>query len=328
MKNFWKKLPHPFTVLAPMDGVTDTVFRQIISEIGKPDVLFTEFTMVDGIMSKGRERVMQNLLFAAKEQPVVAQIWGTKPENFYKSAQMVKELGFAGIDINMGCPERTIIKSGACSALMHNPSLAAEIVQATREGAKDIPVSVKTRIGFYKETIDEWIGFLLGLQLPMLAVHLRTREEMSKVPAHWEFMPKILALRDQISPETLICGNGDIKSMDEIKEKYKEYSCDGFMVGTGIFQNPWLFNPAINIDTVTVEERIELYLRHISLYEKTYGDGKNFAVLKKFCKTYINNFPNAVSFREQLMTSKSITELKNMLKNYRTSEGTVTLIAE
>ncbi len=316
MKSFWQDLPKPFTSLAPLDGVTDVVFRQVITEIGKPDVLFTEFTACAGLVSKGKERVMTNLLFTPEQKPIVAQIWGTKPEQFFVVAKEISQMGFAGIDINMGCPERTIVKGGACSALIKNPSLAAEIIQATKEGAADLPVSVKTRIGYSHETIEEWIGFLLQQKIAALTVHLRTVAEMSKVDAHWEFMPRIVELKNKIAPETVLSGNGDVLSLAEIKEKYEEYGCDGFMIGRGIFANPWVFNPAIDPQTITVEERINLYLHHIELFEKQWLGKKNFALLKKFAKTYISNFPDSSALREDLMLAKTLEQLRERLENY------------
>ncbi|MBU4016788.1 tRNA-dihydrouridine synthase [Patescibacteria group bacterium] len=310
MNTFWHNLPTPFTVLAPMDGVTDMVFRQIVTQIGKPDVLFTEFTSCDGLMSEGRKRVEQNLLFEPNEQPIVAQIWGANPKNFYETAKHIKKLGFSGIDINMGCPHRPVVKNGSCSALIKNQPLAAEIIKATKEGADGLPVSVKTRIGFETENIDEWIGFLLKQNLAALTVHLRTVAELSKVPAHWELMPKILEMRKKYAPETVIIGNGDITCLKEINEKYKKYGCEGFMIGQGVFANPWIFDNSREKADITVEERFEILLRHINLYEKTWGKKKNYANLKKFCKAYINNFPDASRYREKIMEVKSLAELR------------------
>ncbi len=320
MKSFWQELPKPFTVLAPLDGVTDVVFRQVITELGKPDVLFTEFTPVNGLISNGRERVISNFLLTPEQKPVVAQIWGTKPEQFYTVAKELRDMGFAGIDINMGCPERVITKTGACSALIKTPELAVEIIKATQEGAGSLPVSVKTRIGFGSEIIDEWLGLLLKQNLAALTVHLRTAAEMSKVSAHWELMPRVKALRDTLSPETILIGNGDIVSLEEITEKYKQYGCDGFMVGRGIFANPWMFHPEVNMQDKTIEERVALYLHHIELFEKQWkGQKKNFALLKKFCKTYISNFPESSEFRVLLMETKSIESLKEKLQKYKRS---------
>ena len=316
MKNFWIELPKPFTVLAPLDGVTDVVFRQIITEFGKPDVLFTEFTMTDGLVSEGHKKVAERLLYTPEQQPMVAQIWGTVPKHFYIVAKEVKKLGFGGIDINMGCPDRTVIRHGACSALIKNPALASEIIKATQEGAEGIPVSVKTRIGFEKETIDEWIPYLLKHNLTVLTVHLRTVKELSKVPAHWEQMERIMTLRDDLAPDTLIIGNGDITSPEEIKIKYDKYGCDGFMIGRGIFANPWLFSKTIDEKNVTPQQRVTYFLRHIEVFEKQWHDEKNFATLKKFAKTYINNFPEAAIFREKLMETKKLEDLKDTLKNY------------
>lgn len=313
MKFFWNKLPTPFTALAPMDGVTDMVFRQIVTKIGKPDVLFTEFVSCDGFMSDGRKRIEQGLLFKPNEQPVVAQIWGANPKNFYETAKYIKKLGFSGIDINMGCPHRPVVKGGACSALIKNQPLASEIIKATKEGADNLPVSVKTRIGFETENTDEWIGFLLQQDLAALTIHLHTVAELSKTPAHWERMPKILEMRKKCAPETVIVGNGDITSLREVSEKYKKYGCEGFMIGRGIFANPWVFDSSRERQDISIGERFETFLQHIDLYEKTWGKRKNYANLKKFCKAYINNFPDAGGYREKIMEAKSLEELRKKI---------------
>ena len=305
-----------------MDGVTDMVFRQIVTKIGKPDVLFTEFVSCDGLMSNGRKRVEQSLLFKPNEQPVVAQIWGANPKNFYESAKHIEKLGFSGIDINMGCPHRPVVKGGACSALIKKHSIAGEIIKATKEGAGKLPVSVKTRIGFEKESVEEWIGFLLKQDLAALTIHLHTVAELSKTPAHWELMPKILEMRDKYAPETVIIGNGEIGSMNEVKEKYKRYYCEGFMIGRGIFANPWLFDQSGEKAGVLIGERFETFMRHIDLYEKTWGSKKNYANLKKFCKAYINNFPGASRYREKIMEAKSLEELR---ENVAACRGQLTI---
>jgi tRNA-dihydrouridine synthase len=315
MKSFWDRLPKPFTILAPMDGVTDVVFRNIINEVGRPDVFFTEFTNVEGLSSIGKDKVAEKLLFDKSQKPVIAQIWGINLDAYVNASRICKEMGFDGIDINMGCPDRAVIKNGSCSALIKNPELAKQIIEKVRDGAGDIPVSVKTRIGYSEIEVDKWIGFLLEQNLPALTIHLRTVAEMSLVPAHWELMPEVIKLRDQISPETLIIGNGDLKDMEEINKKYKEYRCDGFMVGRGIFSNPWFFNDDIDIRNVDVKERVNLYLKHIDLFEKTFPN-KNPAFLKKFCKTYFNNFDDASSLREQVMNCYTTFEMKKILNNY------------
>lgn len=317
MKSFWEELLTPFTVLAPMEGVTDVVFRQIVTQIGKPDVFVTEFTSTDGLMSPGREKVAESLKFGENERPIVAQLWGVSPEMFFDSAKYCKTLGFSGIDINMGCPVRKIMRDGACAGLINNPSFAKEIIQATKEGASGLPVSVKTRIGFGDQNINEWIGFLFDQDLPALTIHLRTAKELSKVPAHWEYLSEIVTLRNKISPKTLIIGNGDITSFTEIEEKYNQYGCEGFMVGRGVFTNPWLFNKGVMIENVTSLKRLDLYVQHIQLYEKTWGMQKNSANLKKFCKTYVTNFSDAAMIREKIMQAKNIQEMIDIITAYK-----------
>jgi len=316
MKQFWQQLPKPFTILAPMDGVTDVVFRQVVSEIGKPHVLVTEFAMTDGFVSAGKERILERLLIEPAQKPVIAQIWGANPEHFFQMSKELPALGFAGIDINMGCPDRTVIKGGACSALIKNHRLAGEIIQAVKEGAGDLPVSVKTRIGFDRANYEEWVTFLLEQKIDALTVHLRTVKELSKVPAHWELMPSIKKIRDEVAPETMLMGNGDIMSMSEIREKFEACAIDGFMVGRGIFSNPWFFNEDIKLDKISIQEKIDLFQHHIDLFKARWGGTKNFANLKKFAKTYLNNFPESSKLREDLMLSKSIDELQYILRNF------------
>jgi nifR3 family TIM-barrel protein len=313
MRNFWQKLLVPFSVLAPMEGVTDVVFREIITKVGKPDVFFTEFTSCDGISSKGKEEVAKKLLFRKNQQPIVAQIFGTKPETFFSTAKFVKKLGFSGVDINMGCPDKTILKQGSCAALIQNPSLAKEIIQATKKGAKDLPVSVKTRIGFSHFSID-WIRFLLQQDLEAVTVHLRTVKEQSLVDAHWDLLPQIVTLRNSLALQTRIIGNGDVSSLSEVEKKCKQYGCEGVMIGRGIFKNPWLFNKTIHEGNISLQDRINLYEKHIKLFQKTWGNKKNPSLIKKFCKMYINNFPKAREVRENMMKTKTLLELLSIIQ--------------
>lgn len=313
MKSFWQELPVPFTILAPMEGVTDVVFREIIAQIGKPDVFFTEFTNCDGLVSVGSEKVAQSLKFFNSQKPVVAQLWGANPETFFLSAQYCKELGFSGIDINMGCPDKSMSKKGACSALINNPSLAKEIILATKKGSGGLPVSVKTRLASREIKSQDWFSFLLEQDLAALTIHLRTVEELSKVPAHWEYMSKIMNLRNKIAPKTFIVGNGDVASFAEAEDKYKLYGCEGYMIGRGVFTNPWVFNKTVDLNNISTLDRLDLYLRHIKLYENTWGGLKNPANLKKFSKSYINNFPEASLLREKIMHSKNTKEMVEII---------------
>lgn len=312
--NFWENLQKPFTILAPMEGVTDFVFRQVMLKIGRPDVFFTEFTSSSGLTSKGFEKVARSLKFDKNEKPIVAQIWGTRPQDFEKAARICKKMGFSGIDLNMGCPIDKIVKKGACAALIKNKALAKEIILATNEGAAGLPVSIKTRIGFDKEEIDDWIFFLLEQNLPALTVHLRTAVELSKVDAHWELMPKILAIKDKISPKTLIIGNGDIQNRMQMEDKFKQVKVDGVMIGRGVFIDPWIFN--VRQKRETSLERLNLYLYHINLFEKTWPDSKNWESLKKFSKMYVNNFKDATEYRNKINLTRSTSEMKSLIDSF------------
>lgn len=310
MKNFWQTLKKPIFILAPMDNVTDTVFRQIVAQCGRPTVFFTEFTSTDGMThKKARSHIDHRLIFTEAERPIVAQIWGTDPENFYKTAQMVEEMGFDGVDINMGCPVRGVVGRGACSGLIKNPTRAAEIIQATKEGAKSLPVSVKTRIGFNKIIIEEWVGFLLEQNIDALTLHLRTVKEMSKVPAHWDEITKAVQLRNELKKDTVLIGNGDVKSLQEAREKTDVYKIDGVMIGRGIFENIWLFNEGINAEDVTPIEKLNLLIQHVKLYDETWKDSKNFLAMRKFVKAYVNGFHNATDMRVRLMETENAGEL-------------------
>lgn len=305
--NFWDKLEKPIMILAPMDGVTDTVFRQIVCSVGRPDVLFTEFVPVDAILSqKGPEVIKKSLQFSEEERPIVAQIWGTGPEKFYKVAKIFSKLGFDGIDINMGCPDKSTIKKGACAALIKNPKLAQEIIFKTIKGANGLPVSVKTRIGFDKPDTENWVKSLLKTPIASLALHLRTAAEMSKVPAHWEEISKAVEIKRSLNPRCLILGNGDVKTLQEAKGKCIKYGIDGVMIGRGIFENVWLFNEKVATGKVSSRKKIELLIKHLNLFKKTFADSRNFELMKKFVKCYVNNFTGSKKIRETLMKTRSL----------------------
>ncbi|WKZ30458.1 MAG: tRNA-dihydrouridine synthase [Candidatus Dojkabacteria bacterium] len=314
---FWKSLAQqhtPFFVLAPMEEVTDTVFRRLIAGIGKPDVFFTEFMSVEGFMSRGREKVSYRLEHTDTEKPLIAQIWGLSPEKFYQTAKEIREMGFVGIDLNMGCPKEDVVKRGACAGLIQLPKLAGEIIQATQEGAGDLPVSVKTRIGHKSETINEWISHVLSYKPAALTIHFRTVEEMSKVPAHWDLAPKVVALRDEISPETVIIGNGDVLSRSQGEELAKTYSLDGIMIGRGIFHNPWVF--AKEQVSHSMQEKLNLLLLHARTYTEYWGKRKNYHVLKRFYKIYATDFDGAAELREQLMPTNSLEEAEAIIAKF------------
>lgn len=306
----------PFFILAPMDDVTDTVFRQVVAGTAAPDLYFTEFVNVDGLQSPGREKLLPKLRFdSAKERPIIAQVWGKTPANYHEVAKQVKAMGFDGIDINMGCPDKAVVKNGCCSALIDNRELAGEIIDSVREAVgDDFPVSVKTRIGL--KTIDmTWIEFLLSKKLNMLTVHGRTQKEMSKVPAHWDLIGQARELRDKLSPSTLIVGNGDVLSRAQGESLAQEYGLDGIMIGRGIFQDPFVFAAESPWPTYTKEQKIALYHQHVEQFAKTWPNGeRKLHTLNKFCKVYINDFPDARELREQLMNAQSTQQLLDLLK--------------
>lgn len=311
--NVWDDLPQPFFVLAPMDDVTDTVFRQVVAETAPADVYFTEFVNVDALQSQGRESALKRLRYTDHERPIIAQLWGLKPENFYQSAQDVAALGYDGIDLNFGCPEKNVVKAGACSALINNRQLAKEIIAATREGGGSLPLSVKTRLGW--DEIDlTWHDFLLQQKLNALTIHGRTRKQMSKVPADWKTISAIAHLRTALSPATKIIGNGDVMSREQGKQLAEACGLDGIMIGRGIFHDPFVFSQASPWVDCSRAEKIALYRRHVELFSQTWQPGeRNIHTLNKFCKVYINGFDGAKELREHLMAAKTTAELLGLL---------------
>jgi tRNA-dihydrouridine synthase len=313
MQAFWQHLPRPFSVLAPMDAVTDTVFRHVVQRAAPPDVYFTEFTNVDSYCSpKGRDSTATRLFFTSDEQPIVAQIWGTNPEHFAVTAKAIARMGFAGIDINMGCPAKDVIKRGAGAGLIETPGLAAEIIAATKQGG--LPVSVKTRIGFKTQKTEEWIGFLLRQDITALTVHARTQKEQSLVPARWEEVAKAVRMRDEIAPQTLIVGNGDVRDRPHGLELARQTGADGIMVGRGVFTNVFCFERIPKAHSR--QELLDMLRLNLDLFEATWPD-RPFAPLKRFFKIYVRDFDGASDLRVQLMNATSIAEARIVLGGFQ-----------
>ena len=325
--NVVQNLPKPFFVLAPMDDVTDTVFRQIVTSCAAPDLYFTEFINADGLQSPGRPKLFKKLQFTGTEQPLIAQIWGKEPDNFFKTAQQLadgsiaREMGlpdgikFAGVDLNMGCPQKNEVKNGTCAALMNDRPLAGQIIKATQEGLAGIlPLSIKTRLGFTQ--IDyTWIEFLLAKKLSMLTVHGRTKAQKSRVPADWDAIGKVRELRDQMSPETLIVGNGDVIDRQDGLRLADKYKLDGIMIGRGVFHDPFVFAEQTPWPQFSAEQRISLYKKHVELFANTWKNRERpVQTLNKFCKIYINGFDGAKELRERFMDATSIDELITILE--------------
>lgn len=317
MNNIWQKLKKdkkPFFVLAPMDDVTDTVFRQIVKKHSPADLMMTEFANTDGWCSAGRDAIYKRLRHVKTERPLIAQIWGANPEHYEMISKDIVELGFDGIDINMGCPIKDVVKTGACSALIENHDLAAEIIQATKRGCSGkIPVSVKTRIGYHKIDTEKWCGFLLSQDIEALTIHGRTKKDMSKVPANWEEIAKVVALRDKISPETVVVGNGDVLTKEQGVERAKESGVDGVMIGRGIFQNFFVFQSGHKESDLIVMLKI---LKEHTLLHKELLEGNKFEPLKKFVKMYVHGFSNAGAVRADLMNAKSHDDLLDKIDKY------------
>ncbi len=314
-KGFWEKLQKPFFALAPMYDVTDAAFRRMIARYSSPDVIFTEFVSADGLVHpKGQKKLLHHLWFDESERPIVAQLFGVEPKNFAKAAQLCRELGFDGVDINMGCPEKNIVKQGAGAALIKDPARAKDIIAATIEGASDLPVSVKTRIGFDKEEIDRWLPHLLENTIANLTVHLRTRKEMSEVPAHWDLMSRIVQMRNDINRQILLMGNGDVCTIKDGKEKATKTGCDGIMIGRAVFGNPWFF--CDYVQKISVQERLHVMVEHTRLFAQLFTGVKNFAIMKKHYKAYANGFVDARILRAQLMKAHDAQEVEEIVKRF------------
>ena len=343
--NIWNQLPRPFLILAPMEGVTDILFRQVVTHAGRPDLFFTEFTNVSSYASEqGRKNALERLAIAPTDHPIIAQIWGKNPTHFSECAQALASLGFSGVDLNFGCPDKHVNKTGGGAAMIKTPELAAECYENAVKST-NLPVSIKTRLGWaHPEEYQTWLPFLLGKHPAALTVHLRTRKEMSKVSAHYELIPEILQLRQQISPKTKLIINGDIKDRAHALALHQRYpEIDGFMIGRGVFANPYCFTD----HTPTRAELISLLKLHLDLYE-AYVNGysrrllacahrhgarfvdarhnsqcssnahlhtPSYEPLKHFFKIYINNFPGAKGLRAKLMETHSVTEARQILKD-------------
>jgi nifR3 family TIM-barrel protein len=321
-KNFWNKLKKPFYCLAPMADVTDIAFRKMLARYGKTDknknqvVFWTEFVSADGLCHKeGKKKLMHILKFSEIEKPIVAQVFGANPENMEKACQIISKLGFDGIDINMGCPDKSVVRQGAGSALIKTPTLAREIIRAAIRGAGKLPVSVKTRVGFNKEEIDTWIPELLKEDIKALTIHARTKKEMSAVPANWDYVKKVVKLVKDLGKDIIVIGNGDVKSLEEGRKRIYETGCDGVMIGRGVFGNPWFFSGK-DIRETTAEEKLKALLEHTKLFDKLLGKEKNFAVMKKHFKAYISGWDGAKELRAKLMETNSYKEVKVLISSH------------
>ncbi len=312
-------MPRPFFALAPMSGVTDAAYRSIIARYGRPDLMCTEFVPADGLDSAGRDNLRYNLWKSEAERPVVAQIYGGTPESYIGAARFIAELGFDGVDINMGCPARVVEKRRAGAALIRHQRLARQIVAAAQEGAGELPVSVKTRIGYSENEIEHWLACLIAAQPAAVTIHARTRDEESRVPARWDVIAEAVRIAREIEPNAerrpLIVGNGDVASLEEARRRAAETGCDGVMIGRGIFGNPWFFNPAVEREELPLEQVLEVMLEHAELYASMYDGIKPLDQMKKHFKAYVSGFDGAAEVRARLMEAQDLRQIREIARS-------------
>lgn len=317
---FWGTLPKDFVIMAPMADVTDSAYREIIAKYsrhgkpgGGPDVFYTEFVASDGLNNeKGRPKLMHNFRYTENERPIVAQIFSNKPENIEYAARLCNELGFDGIDLNMGCPERNICKQGAGCGMIRTPEILPEIIAAAKRGAGDIPVAVKTRVGWSKNEIETWIPAILDCDVAALILHGRTRKVMSSIPANWDWIERAGEIVRESGKPTKFIGNGDIQSVETAKEYSRKYKTDGAMIARAIFGNPWLFDTEKT--EVSVREKLEVMVEHTEIFVRDLIEHKNFHVMKKHYKAYVSGFDGAKELRVSLMESDNIDDIKSKVR--------------
>lgn len=326
MSNLWKDAEKPLYVLAPLADVTDPAFRRVIAKYGKPDVMWTEFVSGDGLyhtrekkgLADSENPLMRDLIYDESERPIVAQLFSSRPEMMEYAAHLAAELGFDGIDINMGCPDRSVEKQGAGAALMRTPELARELILAAKRGAGTVPVSVKTRIGYNTDELvppaGAWLPTLLSAEPALITIHARTRKEMSLVPARWEHVRAAVDLRSQQNSETLIFGNGDCTDLDDARRRVEESGADGAMLGRAIFGNPWLWSGRRKED-IPLAERLSVLVEHAQLFDALCYQ-KSFAVMRKHFKSYVLGTPGAKELTARLMTTTNADEVARVAQEW------------
>jgi nifR3 family TIM-barrel protein len=327
MQTFWDKLPKPFFVLAPLANVTDAAFRQVIAKYSKPvgpDVFWTEFVSADGLVKGNKEVLLRDLIFTEAERPIVAQFFTSTPEMMEKAAALARELGFDGVDINTGCPDKSIEKQGAGAKMIQNPARTVECILAAKQGAGPLPISIKTRLGYNKDILEEWLPVLLKTEPAAVTLHARTRKEMSAVPARWERVQRAVEIRDELQKgkptKTLIIGNGDLRDITDARQKIAMSGADGAMLGRAIFGRPWLFANDTSNETFSLERRLRIAVEHTKLFEELLGDIKSFALMKKHFKAYVEGFPGAKELRIQLMEAENAKEVETLVEEFLQKE--------
>ena len=310
MQPFWHDLPKPFFVLAPLAGVTDPAFRRLIARYGKPHAMWTEFTSADGLCAAGRNRLLRGLVYTESERPIVAQLFGAKPETMERATALAADLGFDGIDINMGCPDRNVEKRGAGAALCKQPALARALIRAAKRGAGVLPVSAKVRLGYDCNELETWLPALLEAEPAAVTLHARTRQEMSRVPARWDAVAQAVDIRDRLKAPVYVVGNGDAAGIADARRKARDSGADGVMLGRAIFGNPWLFDERRILADIPAVEKLRVLLEHTRLFEELLGDVKSLDTMKKHYKAYLQGFDGAKALFLQLMDARDVHEVE------------------
>jgi len=361
--NFWQKITKPVIGLSPMDGVTDASFRYITAKHGSPDVTLTEFVNIQSAFCSPRT-LLKDFTYGEIERPVVAQIYGKTPELFYRVAHVVCELGFDGIDINMGCPAKKVAASGCGAALIRTPQLAREIIRAVKRGVRDwyngqtlrdvdlgddvieevrlanrhrpghgtprqrlLPVSVKTRLGYDRNVIDQWLPMLLEECLTAISLHGRTLEQGYKGAADWDAIARAVEIAKGTG--TLILGNGDVHDLRDAYRRVRETQVDGVLIGRGAQGDPWLFRDknalkhALFIDSpfvidstpVSLAERFEVIIEHSEHFENACGQSR-FMAMRKHLTWYCRNFRGAAEMRAQMTRANNAEQVRQCLMHY------------
>jgi tRNA-dihydrouridine synthase len=300
----------PILALAPLHEVTDAAFRETVARCGPPDIMYTEFTSVDGLSHPAaRDRIIRRYLQRAEsEANTRAQFWGSDPEKFRAAAELTRELGFAGMDINMGCPDRVVVKHGGGGALINDPERALDVIAASIEGAGGMPVSVKTRLGFDRDVADSWVPKLAASGIDILTVHARTVKELSRVPARWERVADLAPVAHESG--VLLIGNGDVTSRADALARIGASGADGAMIGRGIFGNFWFFSEERNVEDVPLGERLAVLSDLAERFEERYGEFRSISTLRKHVKGLVQGFRGASEIREQLMACSSAAEFR------------------
>jgi len=333
----------PVIGLSPMDGITDEPFRLLQTKISKPDLIFTEFVSAEGL-SRGGVKLYDVLLYSSEERPIIGQLFGKDPESFYKSAIILAHLGFDGVDINMGCPAKTVVQHGSGGALIENPKLASEIIKSVKKGVSDWShgkvtidnldlnqrthevikrnlkysgkteglkpsISVKTRLGITEPIYKTWIPFLLEHKLDFLTIHGRTLKQGYSGVADWSAISECAKMATQTN--TLILGNGDIQSRQQGLEYCQKYGLSGVLIGRASMGNPWIFGNR----KASVKEKFSTILLHTQLFESIFPL-RRLDSLRKHFLLYSSGHPHAKKLRAQFVRVNSLNDLLSLEEEF------------